>query len=95
MKQTYIQYMGKYFGYPDCCIKEFEAMIPVFMRPKVVQEANSTVQDCGFVPCEKCAKRVVSGEITLNELITKRICPTPFPYHDQDKSLKYADMYKG
>lgn len=72
---------GRYFGYPECCIRSF-IRGPLFAcdrNPVQLVASNGT----GFIPCVKHAKQVVSGKIKLKDLIL----PTreelrEFPDHD-------------
>jgi len=75
---------GKYYGYPDCCIKSF------CERNNYDYNQNKVHNSFGFIPCPKCAKRIINGEIKLNDLIKNRKCKTPFPIDDMDTlNLKY------
>jgi hypothetical protein len=73
---------GVYFGYPKCCIAYFmnrhnNQLMP---RAQYIQD-----NDTGFLPCKPCADRVLSGEITIDQLITNRECETTFPNGDGEK----------
>lgn len=68
--------LGVYFGYPQCCITSFSVTMGIVYNKLGKQAGNET----GFVPCPICAKRVLSGAIKLENLITNRECNTPFPH---------------
>jgi len=67
--------LGKYLGFPDCCIKFFtESSI------NTVRE-NHDVADGGYVPCNACAERIRAGEVKLEELVgssNPRLTEHPF-----------------
>ncbi len=75
---------GVYFGYPECCIREFHAVLfekdP--LRKAELRQGralNHAVSNrSGFVPCDYHTGLVASGMIRLEELIKGRICKKPF-----------------
>ena len=80
MKLTWSM-IGKFLGYPDCCIEHFEQNAGA-QPEECYQAANGT----GFVPCPKHAAQVNSGRKKLDDLIKNRSFSVPFPaegYHDQ------------
>ncbi len=87
MPLTYNQTYGKFFGYPDCCIKSFgEIAILFLLRPTEVKQATLN----GFVPCLACAKKLIAKQITYEELINpNRRCTIPFkPLHITQERLQ-------
>ncbi len=72
-------FLGRYFGYPDCCIEAF---------PYKSNNDPKIHKHQGFKPCEKCAKRIYSGEIKIEDLIKNRKQSTPYP-------LNATDYYEG
>ena len=67
---------GKYYGYPDCCIAEFESLGHIGKRDR-------KLTGTGYMPCEKCNKKSVN---TLKFIISiNRICPISFPHEDDDE----------
>jgi len=67
-------FMGTYFGYPECCIEDFCTRDS---EPTPLQEQ---VHDgTGFIPCPSCCNKILSGETTLEGLISNRRCKIPFP----------------
>lgn len=71
---------GKYFGYPECCIKWFseERMEkhPAHHAPLTpMQEAAHGFR--GFIPCPECAEKITHD--TVHELIKDRKCPFEYP----------------
>lgn len=76
--------VGKGFGYPDCCIKEFCAQPPELLKYLERTKKGPTKDDLrryhagcingvftGFVPCVSHAKEILSGRITIASLITE------------------------
>ncbi len=71
--------MGVFFGYPDCCITEFENFIK--SRGKA-DRGKRKLSGTGYVPCAVCNKKTVKE---LKEQIkSTRICPLPFPQDGMD-----------
>lgn len=68
--------LGKYLGYPSCCINDF---MNNFGRKNVIMRKLSGT---GYIPCQNCNKKT-ENEL-LFEINKKRICPTIFP-NDLDK----------
>lgn len=65
---------GTNYGYPKCCIKEFCSQSP----NDRTDNQKKSMSD-GFVPCRKCADKIISGKVTLDMLIRKRKHKLPFP----------------
>lgn len=78
MKYPSLVEYGRYFGYPECCIRSF-VRGPIFAsdrNPVQLKASNHT----GFIPCVKHSKQVVSGKIKLEDLIlSTRKESKPFP----------------
>jgi hypothetical protein len=66
---------GIYYGYPLCCIKNF------CERGYKLTKDQREISDnhFGFVPCPKCAKKILQKELDIIDLIKDRICEKPFP----------------
>jgi hypothetical protein len=75
---------GKYYGYPDCCIREFHTVLRAGCKEKrrklkQKKEINYLVSNgSGFIPCDMHAMKIYKKEIALSELIKDRECPHPF-----------------
>jgi hypothetical protein len=65
---------GHYFGYPECCIKNF-----CERGFKLTDEQEAVHKHTGFTPCPECSKKILRGEATLESLLVNRICKEPFP----------------
>lgn len=77
-----LAYYGTYYGYPDCCIKFFDTRLDGNMALTLSQ--NMVHENKGFIPCAKCADKVVNKEVTLKELIKDRIYEREFPIDEMD-----------
>jgi hypothetical protein len=66
---------GRYYGFPDCCIKEF------IERDWSVGLPDRQLDGTGYIPCKKCNERY-SAEGLISRIKLKRICPIPFPNND-------------
>jgi hypothetical protein len=70
---------GAYFGYPTCCIIYFMRRYNNNKSEVMAKKQHIPGNETGFLPCKSCAQRVLSGEITIAQLITNRECETAFP----------------
>lgn len=75
-----IEKLGKYYGYPQCCIDSFYRTMGALGNPQGAEAGNFT----GFIPCPTCANKVLNGQKKLKDLITNRKCKKPFPKDDMD-----------
>jgi len=70
---------GKFYGYPDCCIKDFTYRFKNnFIKPteNQIKVSNKT----GFIPCQLCCLKIEKKELNLEELINNRECDIKFPH---------------
>ena len=77
-EKRYYYMVGRYFGYPDCCITSFIFNIEtslLYRKPEQLEAASH-----GFVPCPSCAASILSGKKMVDDLISDRVCPLPFPH---------------
>lgn len=65
------QHYGKHYGYPQCCIDQFCYGI----RTRSQYRAGNHT---GFLPCKKHSRLVLLRELTLKDLISKRVSLKPF-----------------
>lgn len=71
---------GEQLGYPACCIQAFCDQPPEILKIAGTTQTDKMRYDAGcidgefsgFIPCADHARKIVSGEITLNSLITNR-----------------------
>lgn len=69
--------MGRYFGYPECCIADFVRHILKYREGKADGREKRKLHGTGYVPCAKCNRK---SERTLIATIRKnRICKYVFP----------------
>jgi hypothetical protein len=59
---------GESYGYPQCCIEYF--VNPT--SPKTLEQSKAG-NNTGFIPCPNCTSRILSGEISLNQLLNRNI----------------------
>jgi hypothetical protein len=84
------QEVGKYFGYPSCCIAAYEDIQTNQGRKTAEQAYLASMMNTGFTPCPIHAKQIVAGTIKIESLIVNRICPLPFP---QEPDMEVIDEY--
>lgn len=73
---NYLFLVGKYFGYPDCCIEAFkERFISLFVHGRKEDSGGFS----GFIPCKSCRESIDNDPSRVTELIKDRICPYPYP----------------
>jgi hypothetical protein len=82
--------LGRYFGYPDCCILNFlgrgMALHMGYMKLASIS-GKLPLEGTGYVPCPVCRQR--SEDELKAEIGNRRQCPLPFP---QDGLSKEAVM---
>lgn len=86
--------LGNYYGYPSCCTDQFcteGIMHPLTFRLLDRDNRTEASKGLGFMPCDKHAKQILDGKITLESLIDnkKRKCPSPFPTLNSRKLDKH------
>lgn len=70
---------GFYYGYPVCCIREFQTMLRENKVLKEISLERQTATKYGLVPCQTCAERITKGEVQIQDLILPtRQCKKPF-----------------
>lgn len=82
IQQRYWYYLGKYLGYPDCCVEAF--LNGSSDRDDNIHKSN------GFLPCISCANKIRAKEIKIEDLIIDRKHDIPYPNINQQK----FDLYK-
>ena len=76
MLASHLEYYGKFYGFPTCCIQEFKEY---FEEAK--ERTNEQRQACsnGFVPCHEHSLQILSGTVKIEDLILPtRKCPKPY-----------------
>ncbi len=89
--ETFTYFAGTYYGYPDCCIDDYNKRSKNKFR-KLIDKASCIEKNTGFMPCLKCIKHLEKNDLPVESLITdKRRCPQDFPNGDinnqDDKNL--------
>jgi hypothetical protein len=75
--------VGKYFGYPQCCVDYF------------LSGQRDTCGIHGFIPCEHHFKLIRDKKLKLSDLMKDRICILPFPCkHNKDEYELYDDYLR-
>lgn len=77
-----IKRLGKYFGYPECCTKSFLERVHAIDttgKHELTADQEAVHGGTGFIPCQKCAAKIVAGKCTLADLVHDREHPAPFP----------------
>lgn len=69
-----IKRQGEFFGYPKCCVKAFLRRV----SGKKTKDKQLEVARAGFIPCAKHADKILKGEISIDNVIEKRVCSVPF-----------------
>ncbi len=67
---------GVYFGYPKCCINAFIKDAMENNEEAVTQ--RDTKNGLGFIPCTTHSTLIKAGIIKPEDLITDRVCKTPY-----------------
>lgn len=62
--------IGKYYGFPQCCIDEFESGLSMGQTRKF--------EGTGYIPCENCNENV-GKELLIESINKERIHPESFP----------------
>lgn len=84
--------LGKKLGYPKCCVKAFCELPPelldfrnaIKLPVSEIEKLRYTVacidgKFTGFIPCAKCAKKILKGKINLFSLIDESKRTKDFP----------------
>ena len=79
--------IGKYYGYPECCIEFFMTIMVNKEFGKKAQINRKVSNDTGFIPCTKHAEQILEKKITLENILYNRQCETKFP-NDNGKLIQ-------
>lgn len=69
---------GLYYGYPICCIIDFINR-EYTLTPEQQYFANT---GNGFIPCLNCSIKLLKNKVTIESLLSNRLCKQPFPKDD-------------
>ncbi len=75
--------LGKYYGYPKCCIEEFCSDLLNYRYDNITSRNINTE---GFVPCRKHFVDIQLKLVNIEDLISNRVCTEP--YHTLSISSK-------
>lgn len=72
---------GVYYGYPLCCIKNFQDNLlqPGRERNEIYKLNINVSKNTGFIPCNEHTQQILDNKIVLEDLIVMRKCGFPFP----------------
>lgn len=85
-------WIGKHYGFPECCINDFIKRYLAGGDASTITKLQDKHCAHGFIPCQKCAKKIERGETTLAGLITDRKHETPFP-HARNNPLSMKTLF--
>lgn len=89
-REDHIREVGKFLGYPKCCI---EAMIndnDKFYGATRLKASMYKGSWTGFIPCQKHAERIINEGKNIARLIRNRLSNAPFP---SDAGRKEFERY--
>jgi len=70
-----IRDVGKFYGYPDCCINSFCERKFI---GDISEEQRMVHNGSGFIPCKNHSMEIIAGKIKIESLIQNRECQFPF-----------------
>lgn len=93
IRKTYnIMYkMGRYYGYPNCCINDFVLRTQNDQKYEPIQELAG--QYSGYVPCINCSKKIVKNDLSIETFIKHRKCKTSFPINDKENTFVFCKKH--
>lgn len=65
--------LGRYYGYPECCINAF------CKTTNLTKEQQKVHGGTGFIPCPQHSIEILNGAIKIEDLIVNRQCEKEFP----------------
>lgn len=88
MKFDYNNLIGRYYGYPSCCTKEFS----LNGEPKVKNKKYITLFGTGFIPCQSCNK--IDPDELIKIIKSNRTCKLEFPEAHSIKDPSFIEDIK-
>lgn len=83
---------GRFYGYPECCIKSFlEKSGEPYWYEKHLEKypkARAAMNNCGFIPCEAHLAEIEDGKTMLKDLIANRKEKLDFPNSFENQILE-------
>jgi hypothetical protein len=96
------QTIGEFLGYHQCCIDWFVGHAEKYGRgdtehfTEYQTEFHKATEGIAFIACPSHAKEYIEGELLLSELVSNRICSSPFPYSieedDEEEFLEWLNL---
>lgn len=78
--------LGRYFGFPECCIDEFIEYITGEKNP--FERETRKLEGTGYIPCVECNKKSV-GEL-IDQIEKSRTYHRPFPEHREEEVMAHV-----
>lgn len=81
--EQHLQEVGKFLGYPKCCINEFIENVrtnTAFGWKRDLAGQYKGAWSGGFIPCTKHAARIIDEGKLVHRIIRNRISSRPFPH---------------
>lgn len=67
--------LGRYLGYPDCCIESF--ILDLTDQSRIANRGKRKLTGTGYIPCAVCNKKTIKE---LKEaIVANRLHPEDFP----------------
>ncbi len=85
--------LGRYLGYPDCCIREFwdfEKLASnaykqaLFTDERQVAQSHPRIYLSGYIPCNACFRAYTDEEL-VERIEQNRKHPEPFPQYEHPR----------
>ena len=68
--------LGKYYGYPQCCIDQFVKETEKGIMSGKLRNIPSNYT--GFIPCDNHIEQIIRGVVKIEDLIQNRECNNKF-----------------
>lgn len=69
--------MGRYYGYPQCCIEHFQQRWSMSPFERAIDLADQPLRFTGYVACIDCRTTKTVDEL-IETIESRRECPQPF-----------------
>lgn len=80
--------LGRYLGYPDCCIEAFVSHAQSNYRDTsdaVLERTHPKMHLRGYIPCNDCFNTFTEDEL-IARIQERRQHPEPFPHFSKEKA---------
>jgi hypothetical protein len=82
LSQFTLKDYGAYYGYPECCVKDFIQRVVDYRQGKPLAFLERKLDGTGYIPCLICNEK--SEEELLTVISSNRKCKKPFPMEDDE-----------